>query len=874
MYAKCRSNLRKELWANLVNFSVSHKGPWAIIGDFNVISDHEENNRGNPYRIDKSFDFLECLTECGLQDAGFLGNIVTWYNNRVTPDTIWKRLDRMVYNSEWFSLFGRTTVTHLASACSDHVPLLAQFCHIEETYVKYFKFLNFWTEHVNFLDVVKNTWEEECQGNPLWILHQKLKKTASRLSSWYREAYGDIHEESKRLELEISNFELLTINDNSDVNRTNLNKIRAEYFRYLKIHDSILRQKARVKWLTDGDSNTAYFHNVIKDKRRTLRINKIHNKFFQWVEGTKEVSEAAVRYFRGLFSQKHEQNDFFNLDIIKHAISEDVNHKLIALPTAKKFQTCWSIVASNIVQSFISIFYGAELPRWFTHTCIVMLPKVPSPQHFNDIRPISLCNVISKLFAKLPNSRLSIILPDLISWNQSGFVKGRAITENILLAQEIIQDIGKPNEKGNIILKLDMAKAYDRVSWSYLCVLKRQLGFCETWIDIIFRHISSNWYSLLANGTRQAFFKSERGLRQEDPISPSLFVICAEHLSRKLNLITSLDDYKGFHMNKNGPLINHLVYVDDIILFSSGCRKSLILLMEALTGYEKISGQLVNKQKSCVILAPNTPPDEISRVEGITQMEHKVLPIKYLGCPLYVGRKKIFIFSEMITKVINKISGWHSKFFSTGGRAVLIRHVLMALPTHLLAAIHPPKGDLNQIKRVLNRFFWRGSAEKKRYHWASWDNLYFPYEEGDLDLLLPPHVVDKINNLQIRLNPATPDDPKWIADNNGTFSVASAWQLFRKKKQKSWQFPLTPNWDDFIKLMRSTILFEKSIIVKWTRPTPQFVKLNSDGSCKDGNYGGGGVIRDKYGYLVLAYSLPLGTDTSNWGRGICSALWH
>lgn len=93
-----------------------------------------------------------------------------------------------------------------------------------------------------------------------------------------------------------------------------------------------------------------------------------------------------------------------------------------------------------------------------------MLLKVSSPQYFNDIRPISLCNIASKNFAKLLNSRLSKLLPNLISGNQNGFVKGRFITENIILAREIIQDISKPNKNGNVVLKVDMAKAYVRVS--------------------------------------------------------------------------------------------------------------------------------------------------------------------------------------------------------------------------------------------------------------------------------------------------------------------------------------------------------------------------------------------------------------------------
>lgn len=203
--------------------------------------------------------------------------------------------------------------------------------------------------------------------------------------------------------------------------------------------------------------------------------------------------------------------------------------------TAKFYQECWDLVAPEVTKAIQAFFYGASFPKWLTHTNIALIPKVKSPQQFPDMRPISLCNVISKIFSKVLNSRLSRILPSLICRNQSGFIKGRSISENILLAQEIIHDIGKPNVDGNVVLTLDMAKAYVRVSWPFLCILMRRMGFCEIWIDMIFRHVSSNWYSLLINGNRHDFFKSERGLIQGDPISPSLFVICAEFLSLKLN---------------------------------------------------------------------------------------------------------------------------------------------------------------------------------------------------------------------------------------------------------------------------------------------------------------------------------------------------
>lgn len=109
------------------------------------------------------------------------------------------------------------------------------------------------------------------------ILHQKLKKVATRLNSWSTETYGDIYEDPKRPEKDISNEEKLQLERKNENNRINLNKAKAECIHYLKLQENILRQKARVDWLTDGNSNTAYFHGVIKDKRRRLSIITIQN---------------------------------------------------------------------------------------------------------------------------------------------------------------------------------------------------------------------------------------------------------------------------------------------------------------------------------------------------------------------------------------------------------------------------------------------------------------------------------------------------------------------------------------------------------------------------------------------------------------------
>ncbi|XP_059315482.1 uncharacterized protein LOC132066118 [Lycium ferocissimum] len=174
VYAKCNSEERKDLWEAIDTLSSSVDCPWAVFGDFNVITNAEEKKGGRPFNISNSLDFLNCIEDSGLQDAGFLGDPFTWCDNK-GHRAIWKRLDRVLINAEWNS-----------------------------NPIKFFKFLNFWVEHNEFLTVVQQAWEENIYGNPLWILHQKLKKTCKALSVWSRVTFGDIFEEVDRMEDKIS----------------------------------------------------------------------------------------------------------------------------------------------------------------------------------------------------------------------------------------------------------------------------------------------------------------------------------------------------------------------------------------------------------------------------------------------------------------------------------------------------------------------------------------------------------------------------------------------------------------------------------------------------------------------------------------------
>lgn len=195
------------------------------------------------------------------------------------------------------------------------------------------------------------------------------------------------------------------------------------------------------------------------------------------------------------------------------------------------------------VQSFF--MYGF-LPRGVNATILTLIPKHDDAKEMKDYRPISCCNILYKVISKVLANRLKVLLPEMIEPNQCAFVKGRLLLENVILATKLVKDYHKQSIKARSLLKLDISKAFDSVRWSFITDALRAMGIPEMFIHWIHTCLSTDAFSVSVNGELEGFFGSEHGLRKGCALSPYLFVIAINVLSKMLSNTAQAENI-GFH---------------------------------------------------------------------------------------------------------------------------------------------------------------------------------------------------------------------------------------------------------------------------------------------------------------------------------------
>lgn len=200
-------------------------------------------------------------------------------------------------------------------------------------------------------------------------------------------------------------------------------------------------------------------------------------------------------------------------------------------------------------------------------TTIVLIPKIEKPDKITQFRPISLCNVVYKVVAKMLANRLKLLLPEIICETQSAFVPGRIIIDNVIVSYECLHTMKKKKGRmGTCVVKLDMHKAYDHVEWVFLRAIMERLGFDRRWVEMIMECVSSVQYRFRFNSNETPIFTPTRGLRNGDPLSPYMFLLCAQGLSALIFHEEEHGNLKGVQVCRDSPVISHLLFADDSLI--------------------------------------------------------------------------------------------------------------------------------------------------------------------------------------------------------------------------------------------------------------------------------------------------------------------
>jgi hypothetical protein len=390
------------------------------------------------------------------------------------------------------------------------------------------------------------------------------------------------------------------------------------------------------------------------------------------------------------------------------------------------------VIKADLMAAIISLQQGDARGLGLLNAAyITLIPKKVDAMTAKDFRPISLVHSFAKLITKILANRLAPFLDSLVSTNQSAFIRGRCIHDNFILVQQTVKVLHR-QKVPSLFLKLDISRAFDSVSWSFLLEVLQHLGFGLPWCNLVSNLLSTSSTRILVNGEPGEILQNQRGLRQGDPLSPMLFILVMDVLNSLFAKAGNEGLLQPLSRRMAGQRVS--LYADDVALFIKPIEEELQITRDILRVFGEASGLQTNIQKSNIIPI-SCAEDSLTTIQDILPCTISEFPCKYLGLPLSNKKLRKRDLMPWIEKIADKLPCWKAALMNRAGRATLVQAVLSAMPVHLLIAINVPKWFIKAVDKIRRGFLWQGKEKANGgCCLVAWEKVLRPLDLGGLGI--------------------------------------------------------------------------------------------------------------------------------------------
>lgn len=500
-----------------------------------------------------------------------------------------------------------------------------------------------------------------------------------------------------------------------------------------EVKGAMLRSK--IKWAEAGEKNSKYFLNLEKRNAINKTIIRLEQEDGQVIEGKNPILTKCKEYFKNVYTETYndrnpnsgdqffikehetlsnEQQEFceglLTFDECTKAVSEMKNGKSPGTDgfTVEFYKFFWSSIGKLVLDSLNYAYKKGELSIDQRRGIITLIPKTGKKRILlKNWRPISLLNTDYKILTKSLASRLKKVLPSIIDPDQTGFIEGRYIGENIRTISDLI-DFTSLRDSPGIILLIDFEKAFDTIRWSYITKCLKYFNFGDSfihWIHVIYNNIES---TVINNGHTSDSFSISRGIRQGCPISPYLFIIAVEVLAISIRANKGI---KGIKVGSTEFKISQLA--DDTTLFLLDLL-SVKNALKLLKNFYNISGLRINMDK--------TYGKGIGSLTGLTPGEDMGIkwttgPITTLGVtisndPIIISKSNFDSRIQVMTDILNI---WLTRNLSLNGKVTILKSLALPIVQYPASCLPITFEITKSIETQISKFLWKHKTPKVKH---------------------------------------------------------------------------------------------------------------------------------------------------------------